>query len=352
VFGFSAPWSIRPRDRVRSSEAPRAAEGRWTSDARARRAGREPSRMRAAPCGEGVTSAREVVLALFVGWLCSASMPSLLSNDVYKRAFDVTYDLLSGNPAELLAPEVTLRFMPGTPLYRYSSKKVSDGGEKNTRKVWRSLASDTDNRWSGVDPNGGGITGLYLALENDGVLHTEFSELVHYQQDENARDESPTAVRLQKYAKEGKPVELTVVDNLFFMWLFFTTKALTGINLDISHPGNTSPFMKKIFMKIAGHPSLKGQTPEQWYLHDKDASFCRGIGNACLADHRFDFIRVTSARSKNLSARNIVIPHVGGVATEPYAFLNCVGRSSFIINKDGTFDAQTTEADKAYTGTL
>lgn len=41
--------------------------------------------------------------------------------------------------------------MPGTPLYRYSSKKVSDGGEKGTRKVWRSLASDTDNRWSGVD---------------------------------------------------------------------------------------------------------------------------------------------------------------------------------------------------------
>lgn len=279
-------------------------------------------------------------------------MPKLLSSDLYKRAFDVAYDLLSGSRAELLDPEVTLKFNPGTALYRYSSKKVSDGGEKDTRKVWRALASDTDNRWSGVDPSGGGVTGLYLALENEGGLHTEFSELVHYQQEENAKDESPTVVRLQKYAKEGKPVELAVVDNLFFMWLFFTTKPLTGINLDISHPGNSSPFMKKIFMKIAGHASLKGQTPEQAYLHESDASFCRGIGNACLADHRFDFIRVTSARSKNLSARNIVIPHVGGPKTEPYAFLKCMGRSSFFINKDGTIDAQTTEADKSYSGTL
>jgi hypothetical protein len=279
-------------------------------------------------------------------------MPKLLSPDVYKRAFDVTYDLLSGSRAELLDPEVTLKFNAGTAVYRYSSKTVSDGGETNTRKVWRALASDVDNRWSGIDPNGGGVTGLYLALENQGSAHTEFSELFHYQQEENEKAESPTVVRLQKYAQEGKPVELAVVDNLFFMWLFFTTKSLTGINLDISHPGNSSPFMKRVFMKIAGHPSLKGSTPEQWYLHDKDASFCRGVGNACLADHRFDFIRVTSARSKDLSARNIVIPHVGGPKTEPYGFLSCKGRSSFFINKDGTFGAQTTEADKKYTDKL
>jgi hypothetical protein len=279
-------------------------------------------------------------------------VPKLLSNDVYKRAFDVTYDLLSGSKAELLDPEITLKFTPGTPTYRYSSKTVSDGGESNTRKVWRTLAGDVDNRWSGVDPSGGGVTGLYLALENAGILHTEFSELVHYQEEENEKAESPTVVRLQKYAKAGSPVELEVVDNLFFMWLFFTTKPLTGINLDIPHPNNSSPFMKRVFMKIAGHTSLKGSTPEQWYLHDKDASFCRGVGNACLSDHRFDFIRVTSARSADLSARNIVIPHVGGLKTEPYPSLNCMGRSSFFLKKDGTFDAQTTEADKIFTGRL
>jgi hypothetical protein len=79
-----------------------------------------------------------------------------------------------------------------------------------------------------------------------------------------------------------------------------------------------------------------------------NASFCRGVGNACLADHRFDFIRVTSARSKDLTTKNIIIPHVGGVSTEPYSHLQCHGRSSFFLNADGTHDAATSEADKLH----
>jgi hypothetical protein len=278
-------------------------------------------------------------------------MPTLKNYDVYKRAFDVTYDLLSGAPAELLNPEITLKFPKGTPMYRYSPKKISDGGESNARKVWRALPSDTENRWSGTDSKGGGVTGLYLALEAAGALHTEFAELVHYQ--ENEANPDTAVLAYQQYAAGGNPeLIFSPVNAIFFMWLFFHEKPLTGINLDVPHAGNSSPFMQRVFMKLAGHSSLGGKTPTQWYLHESDASLCRGIGNACLADHRFDFIRVTSARSADLSAKNIVIPHAGGPATEPYAHLTCHGRSSFFLNRDGTMDAQTSEDDKLYSGRI
>jgi hypothetical protein len=178
---------------------------------------------------------------------------------------------------------------------------------------------------------------------------TEFSELVHYQDDEfKEKGALSSILEFQEYDTAAKTKFFTKVNNMFFMWLFFTTKPMTGLNLDIPHGDNVSPFMKRIFVKIAGHKDLQGMSPEQWYLHETDASFCRGVGNACLADHRFDFIRVTSARSKDLTTKNIIIPHVGGVSTEPYAHLQCHGRSSFFLNADGTHDAATSEADKLH----
>jgi len=276
-------------------------------------------------------------------------MPSLQSDKVYEAAFKATYDLLSGGSAEMLDPAITLKFPVGTAVYRYSSKTISDGGEANGRKVWRRLAIDVDNRWSGIDPKGGGVTGLYMALENSGALTTEFSELVHYQEGEVAKEgEHPSLVEIQKYDTAEKKRVLSSVNNLFFMWLFFTTKPMVGLNLCIPHGDNVSPFMKRIFMKVAGDPALKGMSPEQWYLHENDASFCRGVGNAALSDLRYDFIRVTSARSADLSTKNIIIPWVGGPSTEPYPHVKCAGRSSFFLNADGTHDAGTTEADKAY----
>ena len=273
-------------------------------------------------------------------------MPELKSPAVYKAAFDATYDLLSASPAEMGSnPDITLTLPMGSPLYRYSSSKFSDGSERDVRKVHAPLARDKWNRWTGSDGGAGGVQGLYMGLEASGGADTEFSELYHYLPSEEGVPMS--VVMFDQFTKaNGKPTA-EFAAKLHYMFLYFTKKQRAGINLDLPGPAAaTAPFMTRLFMKIAGNAALGGMTPSHWYNHPEDASFCRGVGNACLSDHRFDFIRVTSAR--NVATKNLVLICAGGPDTPPVDYLDCQGRSTFFMNAAGTIQGEVTRADMAF----
>ena len=83
----------------------------------------------------------------------------------------------------------------GTALYRYSTKQYSDGTEAGARKNWaEELKNDTGNRWTGTAETGsGGSGGLYMSLEAEKGLDTEFPELNHYQSNDQYDQETDIA---------------------------------------------------------------------------------------------------------------------------------------------------------------
>ena len=272
-------------------------------------------------------------------------MPKLIDQAIYDLTFELTTKELASSTVAFKTFDVV--YPMNTAMYRYSSAKFSDGSEAGARKIWSPVEKDLENRWTGSGLSGpAGSVGLYLSLEQEKDRDTQFSELCYYQSTETGS--AMTGIEYFEFADRKVARDVSA---LFYMFLFHTTKPLTGINLLVPQADDEeASFVAQVFKQIP-KPLRAAKTARAAYLDDKDASFCRAIGNACLQDKRYDFLLVTSTR--NVANKNVVIKSAeGGAATKPLVCLQGAGRTSFFLNSDGSTQAETTTSDLVASGQM
>lgn len=269
-------------------------------------------------------------------------MPYLMNPELYAAAYAATADALKSP----ITAKQKQDFRVGDHMYRYSSSKYSNGEEAGVRKIWTALSKDVGNRWTGSDLNSGGVTGLYLALGQEGDKDTVFSELYHYQDQE--ANSGMTGIEFLVF-HVLKPQLRVAADAkaLHYMFNFSICAPVNGIDLRLYAEGDANSFVSAVYKKMMENtPKLRGQSLEALYMANQDASFCRGIGNACLGVGNFASITVTSARNRENS--NVIIRGDGGASSAPLAMLKAAGRSSFYLDESGARQAVETLADQAY----
>jgi hypothetical protein len=301
-------------------------------------------------------------------------MPEILNIKLYTATYNISKELIDfkkSNPAS----HSVVKFVDlnhGQYLYRYSSAKQSNGTFQGARKIWTPVEKDTGNRWTGSGLGGPrGQVGLYTTLEADKCANTLFAELFHYLGAEEGSnndidinyDDFAETVKIYKEIIAGgqhlddmgklKPRPAPVQRShkavkLHYMFAFALAKPVKLIDLQLPVTyRDPNSFAAEVF-RIGNrrYPNLFQLSPTcvDLYLHGKDASFCRAIGNACLTLVGVDGLLVTSARDTR--STSVILKGPVGV---DFDFLNFAGRSSFFINPNGKYDepAQTI-ADQMY----
>ena len=157
-------------------------------------------------------------------------MPKLLNQSLYDATYEATEAVVKSTKANFKTFQTELPV--GTALYRYSTKQYSDGTEAGARKNWtEELKNDTGNRWTGTAETGsGGSGGLYMSLEAEKGLDTEFPELNHYQS--NDQYDQETDIAFYDF-KENRAVH-SKAKTLYYMFAFFLQKKLVGIDLTLN----------------------------------------------------------------------------------------------------------------------
>lgn len=131
------------------------------------------------------------------------------------------------------------------------------------------------------------------------------------------------------------------------MFNFSICAPVKGIDLRPYPDSSAESFVSGVYKKVIEKaPKFRRQTLESTYMANQDASFCRGIGNACFASGKLDAITVTSARNRKNS--NVSIRGEGGPDSRPLGMLKAAGRSSFYIDEAGARQTVETLADQAY----
>jgi hypothetical protein len=271
-------------------------------------------------------------------------MPTLMNQGVYNATYEQARNLLAAGRR----PEV-ITYQGMTPLFRYASAKngAAAGNHAGARKIWSALDRDRYNRWTGYAHGGpGGAVGLYMTVEAEGSSNTIFSELAHYQPIEQG---SPVElIEHFQYHREGRLEQLAQdAERLHFMFLFWLAKPLRMYKLELPVTQDDGSFVSEVFKATrdrAGNLFPAGKTCLDMYKDGEDASFCRAIGNACLADPGCDGLQVSSVR--DVRSKGAVIK---GISGQEIDFLQFVGRSSFFMGQNGTTShALCTVADMQY----
>ena len=155
-------------------------------------------------------------------------MPELLNQSLYDATYKATESVVKSTKANFKTFQTELTV--GTALYRYSTKQYSDVNEAGARKNC-DLQWDTGNRWTGTAKTGsGGSGGLYMSLEAEKGLDTEFPELNHYQGKDQYSQE--TDIAFYDF-KENRAVR-SKAKTLYYMFTFFLKKKLVGIDLTLN----------------------------------------------------------------------------------------------------------------------
>lgn len=269
-------------------------------------------------------------------------MPSASDPRLYDAIYRATESVVGVGDAAL--EKYKIRLAQATPLFRYASGKVSDGGEANTRKIWTSLDRDTGNRWTGKSPDGAectdGRTGLYMSLEREGGADTVFSELFHYQALEDG--DKTFEILFQEYRARQAP-ELVGLDakKMFYMFMYHLKAATLGWDLNLESPLITEVYERAVGSGVFG---AGAPTKKEVYGDSARADFCRAIGNCCLVRDP-TFLYVSSTR--NYDNINVIFAGPGGPSTDPIPFLEPAGRSTFYVSATGAESAVTIE-DMSY----
>lgn len=301
-------------------------------------------------------------------------MPEILNKKLYDATYGISKDLIEfgkWGPAYHSAVKF-VHLSHGQYLYRYSNAKKSDGTFQGARKIWTRVEKDTGNRWTGSGLGGpGGQVGLYTTLEADKCQNTLFAELFHYlvaekdssdDVDINYHDFAATAKAYNEIVASGqhldadkniKPRPAPIPRShkavkLHYMFAFTLAKPVKLIDLQLPVTyRDPNSFAAEVFRRgLRRYPKLFQLSPTciELYMHGKDASFCRAIGNACLTLVGVDGLLVTSARDTR--STSVILKGPVGV---DFDFLNFAGRSSFFINPNGKFDEPAeTIADQMY----
>ena len=270
------------------------------------------------------------------------ALPYLMDAELYAAAYGATVEALKAP----ITQQQKNDFRVGDHMYRYSSAKYSNGDEAGVRKIWSELSKDVGNRWTGSDLKSGGVTGLYLALGQEGDKDTIFSELYHYQAQET--DSGMTGIEYLVFHVLKPQIRVAAdAKALHYMFNFSICAPVTGIDLRLYAESSADSFVSKVYKLMnEKFPKFRGQSLESLYMANQDASFCRGIGNACLSSGQFHSITVTSARNRENA--NVIIRGDGGKDSPPLPMLKAAGRSSFYLDEQGARAAVETLADQAY----
>jgi hypothetical protein len=318
-------------------------------------------------------------------------MPEILNIKLYTATYNIAKDIIDSEKRGQ-ADHSFVKFVHlnhGQYLYRYGSAKTSNGAFEGARKIWTPVEKDKGNRWTGSGLSGPrGQLGLYTTLEADKCKNTLFAELFHYlgaeegsnnKIDVEYHDFAATVIEYNKYIAAGEKDEYYkyVEENslksdaisgvsgvkprpepvakkphkalkLHYMFAFTLAKPIRLIDLQLPvtyrDPNSFAAEVFRIGTQI--YPDLFKLSPHciDLYMHGKDASFCRAIGNAWLTMVGVDGLLVTSARDTR--STSVILKGPVGV---DFDFLNFAGRSSFFINPEGRYDepAQTI-ADQMY----
>jgi hypothetical protein len=271
-------------------------------------------------------------------------MPTLKNQPIYNATYEQARALI----AQGKGPKVQI-YQGRTPLYRYGTAKngPAAGNHEGACKIWRPLDQDRENRWTGYAHGGpGGSVGLYMTIEAEASADTIFSELAHYQPQET---ESPIQmVEYFQYHRKGLVHQMAhESDKLFFMFFFLLTRPIRVYKLELPLTPDDGSFASEVFKAAKARATNiypPGKTCINLYMDGDDASFCRALGNACLADPSCDGIQVTSTRET--SSKSAVLKGVAGQAVDLLQFF---GRSSFFMSADGrTTESAVTLADMQY----
>ncbi len=217
--------------------------------------------------------------------------------------------------------------------------------EHNVRRIWKQLEGDIFNRWTGNGSKEGevatGRQGLYLAQERPGAADTIFAELLHYQQ---ATTDKPTTITYYDYRAGHDPVVVEeAATNLRSHFLFNTRRLLKGFNLQyVAIEGVASAVGEIYNLACDDLPANQRRTLEEWYMDDKDASFTRAVGNACL-EAGYEYFATTSVRCRE--EVNIVL---NATDHEPIDYLQVLGRMTFYRNANGEYKQAYTIEDLYY----
>ena len=271
-------------------------------------------------------------------------MPEILNQAVYNTAYRATRTLLLGKDGR--HPTARFRqYAAGQYLYRYASQSLNEfaGNYEGARKIWRGVDKDTGNRWTGFGGGGpGGQVGLYTTLEQIGKDPTVFGELFHYLANEaNPKNDQTieysdfegAIVRRGRVKPEPALISHTA-ERMHYMFAFTLEKSIRVMDLRVPiTPGDTSSFVYHVYELCKQYnPGLFASLNcIDLYNHDKDASFCRGIGNSCLeVTQNGNGILTTSARdARSLS---IIIKEPAGTELK---YLKFAGRSTFFVEPNG-----------------
>lgn len=271
-------------------------------------------------------------------------MPKAQNASFYDAVYSLTAAAIGGG--EAANERYRIRLEQNTAIYRYASGTVSDGAEGASRKIWSTLAQDTLNRWTGSPPPGAtctdASTGLYVSLEAQRGADTVFSELFHYQSQENG-DKHYEILFQEFLAHSNAEVNALGVKKLFYMFTYNLESAMSGWDLNID-----SPLIRKIHDNLREQGALPKEknSLKDMYCQPDDCDFCRAIGNCCLAKDP-SFLYVTSTRDEALKSINVIFEGPGGRDTDPMPYLKPQGRASFYVTPLGTETAVTVE-DMSY----
>ncbi|MEA5464222.1 hypothetical protein [Leptothoe sp. PORK10 BA2] len=268
-------------------------------------------------------------------------MPIITNQRLYQLFFRSAQTVIArpGRPA------VATRMVAGRPWYRYVAYRrqmaqPADAG----RSQFRTLDTDTGNRWTGTDTQGGGRQGLYFSEEflNAG---DPFPELTHYQEGPDV--DSRGLVSYYRYNRGLEPaLQVTEATNLRSMFLFSRTTDINGMDLRLrTGPNTVNPLLEAIHAQAmadpefgvirAAEPNLDLTNLETLYRAER-ADFCRAVGNAALAEGDVDFLRVSSVR--DIDSANIVARTPNRNPGDPVRVVDGIvpeGRATFFVDGDG-----------------
>jgi hypothetical protein len=268
-------------------------------------------------------------------------MPKIENQAIYNAAFERTKAMIM-TPLGI-HPNMRLKdYFTGQYLYRYSSQSVDDlGSHHGNLKIWRDLNADVENRWTGYAEGGpGGQVGLYTTLEQAGEGGTVFAELFHYLKHEKDSANNHVVVYedfagavVPKGAAKPVPqiVRPHIAERMHYMFAYTLTKPISVLDLQIPiSPADQGSFVNSVYLLCKDkYPEVfhDGMNSIGLYKHDTDASFCRGIGNACMEFVPCNGILVTSAR--DTASQSIILK---GDVRKEFDFLAFSGRSSFFVD--------------------
>lgn len=258
-------------------------------------------------------------------------MPIIKNKKLYNAVYNFLTNEYFADTIQEKLNELKDTELTGTAVYRYVNYYNGPQDEASTRALWKPLAEDKTNRWTGTSATCAliGSQGLYLSLDNPGECDTYFAELEHYIREDTTDHQKVTYTC---YQTNKPPVTaFTNGSNLRTLFLFSLKRSLQGINLKLSNP-KAVDFLRWVLSQ-AQNTTLEKITQEEMeklYNNPIDASFCRAIGNGLFAlptNKHTDFLRVTSARTRKAE------PNSTSEFIEKFESVNMILRVTYVAPK-------------------